>query len=148
MVLIADVITDIEHDSSSDDDDDDQDYAENIFTDLNQKEDLNFSYQQKIFQNKKNMPNESKSPEQLIIIDVSKENMLKIIDCYLKSFYEAKLKTINLNFLKKFQINLQDLKDSENTEELLKFVLMNFIRHIKLSEYFELDAYFFDSIKN
>jgi len=146
MVLIADVITDIEHDSSSDDDD--EDYAENIFTDLNQKEDLNFSYQQKIFQNKKNMPNESKSPEQLIIIDVSKENMLKIIDCYLKSFYEAKLKTVNLNFLKKFQINLQDLKDSENTEELLKFVLMNFIRHIKLSEYFELDAYFFDSIKN
>ena len=58
--------------------------------------------------------------------------MMKIIDCYLKSFYELDLKKIDYSFLKEYE---QNFTNEIDLGELLEFVVGNLIKNIQFNEY-------------
>ena len=57
---------------------------------------------------------------------------MKIIDCYLKSFYELDLKKIDYSFLKEYE---QNFTNEIDLGELLEFVVGNLIKNIQFNEY-------------
>lgn len=127
MILINDgTISDPEHDSSDDE--------------LNQSgykarsSGLDFSYQTKKGHSKlASIPNDPYSN----VIDIQKEQITGIIDCYLKSFYEAiKNENINWALLKDFKTNSSHL-DEIDLHHLIRFVADNFLKNIQIKEYFD-----------
>ena len=59
-------------------------------------------------------------------------SLMKMIDCYLKSFYELDLKKIDYSFLKEYE---QNFTNEIDLGELLEFVVGNLIKNIQFNEY-------------
>jgi hypothetical protein len=99
------IVSDLEIDSS----DDENDY--------NSNQSLDFKF---------------KSLKKSSFVNINKEQMMKIIDCYLKSFYELDLKKIDFSFLKEYE---QNFTNEIDLVELLEFVVGNLIKNIQFNEY-------------